>query len=164
MGYRAIAGRRGEDDYLYGGPAIAVHPYDDGVHIAGATALESIPDFIDAVVSLCLTGRAQVNDQLERLNCGIMDDPDPEQKPNLDFALLKAARAIAAFRDEGQAVLQHCVAAHSRTPTVAIRSAMLRGVALNAALAAIYTALLATRPNPGFQKALKRLAEAGIHA
>ena len=26
----------------YGRPAIAVHPYDDGVHIAGATALDDL--------------------------------------------------------------------------------------------------------------------------
>jgi hypothetical protein len=148
----------------YGRPAIAVHPYDDGVHIAGATALDDLPEGIDAVVSLCLTGRAQIDERLEHLNFRIMDDADPEQNPNLDFALLDAARAIAALRDEGKTVLLHCVAAHSRTPTVAIVYAMLRGIPLDEASRTICASLPAARPNLGFQKALKRLADVGVRA
>lgn len=148
----------------YGRPAIAVHPYDDGVHIAGATALDDLPEGIDAVVSLCLTGRTQIDEQLEHLNFRIMDEADPEQNPNLDFALLDAARVIAALREEGKTVLLHCVAAHSRTPTVAIVYAMLRGVPLDEAVRTVCAALPAARPNPGFHKALKRLADMGVRA
>jgi ADP-ribosyl-[dinitrogen reductase] hydrolase len=148
----------------YGQPAIAVHPYDDGVYIAGATALDEVPPGVAAVVSLCLTGRTQINGELEHLNFRIMDEADPEQNPNLDFALVDAARAIAALRDEGKTVLLHCVAAHSRTPTVAIVYAMLRGVPLDEALPTVCSALPAARPNPGFRKALKRLAQTGVHA
>ncbi|HSE10912.1 MAG TPA: ADP-ribosylglycohydrolase family protein [Nocardioidaceae bacterium] len=148
----------------YGKPAIAAHPYDDGVYIAGATALDEVPEGVDAVVSLCLTGRRQISEGLEHLNFRIMDEADPEQNPNLDFALVDAARAIAVLRDEGKKVLLHCVAAHSRTPTVAIVYAMLRGVPLNEALPAVCAALPAAHPNPGFRKALKRLATAGVQA
>jgi ADP-ribosylglycohydrolase len=154
-------------DYMglqYGRPALATHPYDQGVHIAGATVLDELPDGIDAVVSLCLTGRTQVQEGLEHLNFRIMDEADPAQNPNLDFVLLDAARAIAALRDEGKTVLLHCVAAHSRTPTVAVVYAMLRGITLEDALPAICAALPAARPNSGFRKALKRLAETGAHA
>ena len=42
--------------------------------------------------------------------------------------LADAARTVATLRDEGHVVLLHCVAAQSRTPTVAIAYAMLRGV------------------------------------
>lgn len=148
----------------YGHPAIAVHPYDDGVHIAGATALDDLPEGIDAVVSLCLTGRRQIDEDVEHLSFRIIDEAAPEQNPNLDFALLDAARALLALREEGKRVLLHCVAAHSRTPTVAIVYAMLRGVPLEEAMRTICAALPAARPNPGFQKALKRLADQGVHA
>ena len=154
-------------DYLglqYGQPVIAVHPYDDGVHIAGATALDELPEGVDAVVSLCLTGRTQVKEGVEHLNFRIMDKADLEQNPNLDFALLDAARAIAVLRGEGKTVLLHCVAAHSRTPTVAIVYAMLRGVPLEEALPAVCAVLPSAYPNAGFRKALKRLAEAGVGA
>lgn len=47
---------------------------------------------------------------------------------NLNYVLLEAARSVAALLDEGKQVLLHCVAAHSRTPTVVIAYAMLRRV------------------------------------
>lgn len=148
----------------YGKLAIAVHPYDDGVYMAGATALDEVPEDVDAVLSLCLTGRTQIADGLEHLNFRILDEAEPEQNPNLDFALVDAARAIAVLRDEGKQVLLHCVAAHSRTPTVAVVYAMLRGAPLDEAFTAVCSALPAAHPNPGFRRALKRLAEAGVHA
>lgn len=148
----------------YGLPAMAVHPYDDGVYLSGGTALDDLPDGIDVVVSLCLTGRTQVKDGLEHLNFRIMDEADPEQNPNLDFVLVDAARAIAALRDEGKTVLLHCVAAHSRTPTVGIVYAMLRGIPLDEAMPAVCAVLPAAHPNRGFRKALKRMSEAGVRA
>lgn len=148
----------------YGRPALATHPYDDGVHIAGATALDDPPAAVDAVISLCLTGRTQVPAAAEHITFRIMDEADPAQNPNLDFALLDAARLIVTLRDEGKTVLLHCVAAHSRTPTVAALYAMLRGIPLEQALPAVCAVLPAAHPNPGFRQALKRLAQAGVHA
>ena len=133
----------------YGLPALAAHPYDDGVLISGATVLDEVPDEVDAVVSLCLTGRTQVPAGLEHINFRLMDEADPEQNPNLDFVLMDAARLVADLRDEGKTVLLHCVAAHSRTPTVAIAYAMLRGVPLDEAMPAVCGVLPAARPQPG---------------
>lgn len=142
----------------YGAPALAVHPHDDGVLISGATVLDEIPDGVDAVVSLCLTGRTQVPAGIEHITFRLMDEAAPEQNPNLDFVLRDAARLVADLRDEDKTVLLHCVAAHSRTPTVAIAYSMLRGVELDEALPAVCGVLPAARPNRGFRDALARLA------
>ena len=96
---------------------------------------------------------------LEHVNFRIMDEPHPDANPNLDFALLDAAQTVAALRDEGRTVLLHCVAAHSRTPTVAIAYAMLRGVPLDEAMVEVCGVLPAARPNAGFRKALRRLED-----
>ena len=98
---------------------------------------------------------------MEHVNFRLMDEADPEQNPNLDFVLLDAARTVADLRDEGKTVLLHCVAAHSRTPTVAIAYAMLRGVPLEEALPAVCGVLPAARPNRGFRNALNRLSVEG---
>lgn len=168
--HRGAAGKYGwplvdHIDYThlqYGRPALATHPYDDGVLISGATVLDEVPDEVDVVVSLCLTGRTQVPAGVEHINFRLMDQAEPEQNPNLDFVLMDAARLVADLRDEGKTVLLHCVAAHSRTPTVAIAYSMLRGVELEEALPAVCGALPAARPNRGFRDALKRLADSAV--
>ena len=176
LGY--LTARRGEPgkygwpltdhiDYVplqYGQPALVVHPYDDGVFIAGATVLDELPEGVDAVVSLCLTGGTQVPNDVEHITFRLMDEADPAQNPNLDFVLSDAARTIADLRDEGKQVLLHCVAAHSRTPTVGIVYAMMRGVPLDEAMAAVCGALPAAHPNRGFRAALKRLDRAGVRS
>ena len=147
-------------DYLplqYGKNALAAHPFDDGVWLAGATVLDELPEGTDAVVSLCLTGRGQVPDHVEHINYRLLDEPDPEHNPNLDFILVDAARTVARLRDEGKTVVLHCVAAHSRTPAVGVAYAMLRGVPLAEALPAVCSALPAAHPNSGFRRALSRL-------
>lgn len=141
----------------YGMPALARHPHDDGVWLASATALDDLPTDVDVVVSLCLTGRRQVPGRVEHLGFRIMDDPDPWENPNLDFVLTDAARAVAAYRDAGRTVLVHCVASHSRTPTVGIAYSMLRGVPLRRALEDVCDVLPAAAPNAGFWAALWRL-------
>lgn len=148
-------------DYVplqYGARALAPHPYDEGVWLSGATALDEIPDGVDAVVGLCLTGRTQVPSDVEHVNFRIMDEPDPKENPNLDFVLLDAARIVAALRDEGKTVLLHCVAAHSRTPAVGIAYAMLRGVPLEESTAEVCAVLPAAHPNAGFRAALRRIS------
>ncbi len=142
----------------YGSPALAPHPYDDGVLLAGATVLDDVPDLVDAAVSLCLTGCEQVDPRLEHVTFRLMDYADPAENPNLDFVLLDAARLVRDLRDEGRTVLLHCVAAHSRTPTVGIVYAMLRGVPLDEAFPAVCDVLPAAHPNRGFCDALRRLA------
>ncbi len=142
----------------YGPPVLVRHPHDDGVWLAGATALDDVPDEVDAVVSLCLTGSEQVPPGLEQVTVRLMDEASPEANPNLDLVLLDAARAVLALREEGKGVLLHCVAAHSRTPTVGILYAMLRGVPHQDAVREVASALPGANPNAGFRSALARLA------
>jgi ADP-ribosyl-[dinitrogen reductase] hydrolase len=139
-------------------PALEPHPYDPGVLLAGATILDEVPSEVDAVVSLCLTGREQVPPRLEHVTFRLVDEAAPEQNPNLDFVLADAAALVRDLRDEGKTVLLHCVAAHSRTPAVAVAYALLRGVPLDEALPAVCAVLPAARPNSGFRDALARLA------
>lgn len=72
------------------------------------------------------------------------------------YVLTDAARTVARLRDEGKRVLPHCVAAHSRTLTVGIAYAMLRGVPLDEALLAVCGVLPAAHPNHGFRPVLDR--------
>lgn len=137
-------------------PVLVRHPHDSGVWLSDAGALLDPPDDVTAVVSLCLLGRAQVPPHLEHVTFRLLDVSDPEANPNLDFVLGDAARTIAALRNEGHVVLLHCVAAHSRTPTVAVAYAMLRGVATDRALQEVQEALPGSRPNAAFAAALQR--------
>jgi len=151
-------------DYsVYGCPVTRVpHPYDDGVLLADASALDDLPDGITAVVSLCLTGRDQVPADVEHVRYRLIDHADPEVNPNLDFSLADAARTVAALRAEGHRVLLHCVAAQSRTPAVAIAYALLLGIDHDEAYAAVVGALPAGAPNAGFRDALRCLADRGL--
>ncbi|WP_082495487.1 ADP-ribosylglycohydrolase family protein [Aeromicrobium sp. Leaf291] len=141
----------------YGRSALARHPFDDGVWMASATELDRLPDDVDAVVTLCLTGTDQVPDDVEQVTFRLQDLPDPAANPNLDFVIVDAARTVAALRAEGKRVLLHCVASHSRTPTVAIAYALTLGVPLQQALGAVRAPLPCARPNRGFRAALVRL-------
>lgn len=156
----------GHIDYsMYGSAKTLVrHPYDDGVVLADASALDDLPDEVTAVVSLCLVGREQIRPNLEHVGYRLIDHADPAVNPNLDFILADAARTVATLRDQGHVVLLHCVAAQSRTPAVAIAYAMLRGVDATEASEAVCAALPAARPNAGFLAALKRLEVSGLQA
>lgn len=146
-------------DYLpqqYGPTPLVRHPHDDGVWLAGAPTLDDLPDDVDAVVSLCLVGRRQVPDDVEHLTFRLVDEVDAVSNPNLDAVLLDAAQTIATLRDEGKVVLLHCVAAYSRTPTVAAAYAMLRGVPAQRALNDVLRALPHADPHPAFRAALDR--------
>lgn len=122
--------------------------------MGGVDALDALPEEVTAVVSLCLLGSAQVPDRVEHVPFRLIDRPEPDQNPNLDFVLRDAARTVAALRDEGQVVLVHCVAAQSRTPTVGIAYAMLRGVDVETATKGVCAALPAASPNREFRTML----------
>ena len=142
---------------IYGSAKTLVqHPYDDGVWLADASALEELPDHITAVVSLCLLGGTQVQAGIAHVGYRLIDHAAPEVNPNLDFILADAARTIATLRDEGHQVLVHCVAAQSRTPTVAAAYAMLRGADPTEVLQRVCSVLPAADPNAGFRAALQR--------
>jgi ADP-ribosylglycohydrolase len=134
------------------------HPHDDGVWIGGMGALDDLPGGVDAVVTLCRYGSRQVPPGLEHVAFRLIDTDDADN-PNLDFVIDDAAQTVARLRDEGRTVLLHCVAAHSRTPTVAARYAVLRGRPPDLALRDVVAALPNARPNPSFRLALDRLAD-----
>jgi protein-tyrosine phosphatase len=90
----------------------------------------------------------------------LLDEPDVDQNQNLDLVLADTADTVAALRAEGRTVLLHCVAAHSRTPTVAaLYSHRHRGIPMEQAIADVCHALPAANPNPGFRAALNRLSQ-----
>jgi ADP-ribosylglycohydrolase len=134
----------------------AVHPHDPGVHLSGVGALDDSAMDVDAVVSLCRVGTVQVSPALRDSHVDFrLLDTVAEDNPNLAFVLDDAARAVARLRGEGKTVLLHCVAAQSRTPSVAIRYSMLRGVPFERAVADVRRALPHCSPKPLFLDALE---------
>jgi ADP-ribosyl-[dinitrogen reductase] hydrolase len=118
------------DHIDYGGwchtDSIAVHPHDADVVLSGidaATGRIEIPGgHVDAVVSLCRVGRTELDwlalDPADHVEVRLID-AGGDANPNLQVVMDDAADAVAAFRAEGKRVLLHCVAAQSRTPSVA---------------------------------------------
>lgn len=143
---------------------LARHPHDSGVWLGGIDALRNLPPEVDAVVSLCRLGAGEVPAPgvapVDHLEVYLIDSSRPETNPHLDFVLADTADVIAQLRSEGHVVLLHCVAAQSRTPTVAAAYAM-RSLEIPApqAVAEIVAALPGSRPNRGFRSALRRLGQ-----
>jgi ADP-ribosylglycohydrolase/protein-tyrosine phosphatase len=151
-------------DFSYPGSPIDIcarHPYDDGVLLGGIGALRKLPDDIGAVVSLCRLTDEDVRGDMPHVEVRLIDRTSPDENPHLDFVLLDTVRVIEQFRQEGRAVLVHCVGAYSRTPTVAaLYGARLRDVSIGQALRDVTTALPGANPNRAFRSALQRLAQA----
>ncbi len=141
------------------------HPHDDGVWLGAVGALDKLPAEIDAVVSLCPVGRAQVPDRIRvenRVAVWLIDEVDPRANPNLAFVLEDTVDAIAALRAEGRTVLVHCVQAISRTPTIgALYAARHRGVPMERALREVIAVLPHANPNAAFIEALMPRARSG---
>ena len=129
----AAGGRRGALDW----PAAA--RMDDGRQQPLAVALPSDPDVllgtfadlrrvpelgVDAVVSLCRLGQDEHApspvEPRDHAEVWLVDSDDPATHQHLPFVLDEAARTVATLRTEGRRVLLHCVAAHHRTPAVAL--------------------------------------------
>jgi protein-tyrosine phosphatase len=156
-----LPGEIDEFDPGYPGHATDVltrHPYDDGVWLGGVDALRGLPEGVDAVVSLCRVGNEDVPQGIPHVEVRLIDSEMPDTNANLDFVLSEAAKIVAQLRQEGRTVLLHCVAAFSRTPTVAaLYGARLRGVSIDQALADVSASLPYAWPNPAFRAALHRL-------
>jgi ADP-ribosyl-[dinitrogen reductase] hydrolase len=104
----------------YGDPHFLVPlPGDDGVLLGNLTSLADAVEQVDAVVSLCRVGTAQVPAGLEHHEVWLVDEADESSNPNLAFAIDDGVEAIRTLRAEGKRVFLHCVAGASRTPTVA---------------------------------------------
>ncbi len=136
--------------------ALVRHPHDDGVWIGAVGALDTAE--VDAVVSLCRVGTAQVRAS-EHVEVWLVDDDDPAKNPHLDLVVADAADAVAAFRAEGKTVLLHCVQALSRTPAVAaLYAARHCGVPIGRALEEVVATLPDARPQGFLVEAVRRVA------
>jgi ADP-ribosyl-[dinitrogen reductase] hydrolase len=146
-------------DFSYSGYEVGVatpHPYDDGVWLGDMGALRSLPEGVDAVVSLCRVGISDLPAHAEQIDVRLIDKPGVNA--NLDFVLLDTVRAVEQLRQEGRTVLIHCVQAQSRTPAVAaLYGARLRGIGIAEAMADVCGVLRDARPIPDFREALRRL-------
>jgi len=135
------------------------HPHDDGVWLADVAALQGLPSGVDAVVSLCRVNGDHLPVGVEQIDVRLIDDVGPDANLNLDFVLTDTVRLIEQLRNEGRTVLVHCVAAHSRTPTVAaLYGARKQAMSGNAALREMTSVLSDACPNSDFRTALQRLA------
>jgi ADP-ribosyl-[dinitrogen reductase] hydrolase len=148
-------------DYTYLGDVTTLvrHPHDAGVWLGAAGALDALPDEVDAVVSLCRVGSAQVSERIQhRVEVRLIDDDDPAKNLNLDFVLTDTVAVIAALRAEGRTVLLHCAQAQSRTPSVAALYAALHlGVPVDQALAEVCAVLPVAHPKRFLRAAVTRL-------
>ena len=143
-----------------GAPIDVALPDDPGVRIGNMAALgacggDTAPD---VVVSLCRVGAEDPPAGCEAHELFLVDAAEEGANPNLDFVLADAARAIKSWRDAGRTVFLHCVAAESRTPTVAAAYLAERnGISGPDALDRVRQVLPAARPNSSFVAALARL-------
>lgn len=139
---------------------LVAHPADDGVLLGGAGCVQEPPAGVDAVVSLCRLGSADVPSPgiapQDHIEVWLIDSLDPEANPNLEFVIDDAAHAVQQLRVEGRRVLLHCVQAQSRTPVVAARYGVLSGEPVEQAAAAVNEALR-TNPNSTLADAVRRL-------
>jgi ADP-ribosylglycohydrolase/protein-tyrosine phosphatase len=134
------------------------HPHDDGVWLGDIGALRSLPEGVDAVVSLCRVNDDDLPAGVEQIDIPLVDIAEPEANPNLDFVLTDTVRIIEQLRQEGRTVLLHCVACQSRTPTVAaLYGARRKGISGELALQAVTDVVPDAWPNRDFREAIKRL-------
>lgn len=135
---------------------IAIHPHDSDVIISGfnaASGTVETPKEIDAVVSLCRMGTDDIRHHKLRpgnhVEVRIIDIPG--DNAHTELTLADAADTVAYFRSQGKTVLLHCVAAQSRTPTVAALYAIRhKNIDPQAAFNQVNQTLSSAHPNPEF--------------
>ena len=123
--------------------------------LGGIGALRRLPEGVDAVVSLCRLADEDIRPGIPHVEVRLIDSPDPDENPHLDYVLLEAVSAVEQLRAQGRTVLLHCVGAYSRTPTVAALYGARRGA--REALHDVLAVLPDANPNPAFRAALRRL-------
>jgi len=148
-----------------GSGALAVHPHDDGVLLGGVDAVYDLPEGVDAVVSLCRLGAAEVPaagvDPRDHVEVWLIDSNEERHNPHLAYVIDQAARAVADLRAQGRTVLLHCVQAQSRTPSVGARYAALAlGIETDQALREVNAALPEANPQWALRQAVEVLGGA----
>ena len=130
--------------------------------LGGIGVLRRLPADVEAVVSLCRLADEDMRRDMPHVEVRLIDRPEVDENPHLDFVLTEAVRAVERLRAEGRTVLLHCVGAYSRTPTVgALYGARLNGISTEEALRDIQAALPRAYPNSAFRAALLRSDPAG---
>ena len=94
-------------------------PTTRGSCSAASASCASCPTSVDAVVSMCRLTDEDMRHDMPHTEVRLIDSPEPDENPHLDYVLLDTVRLVEQLRAEGRTVLVHCVAAYSRTPTVA---------------------------------------------
>jgi protein-tyrosine phosphatase len=153
-------GRPDDFDYSYPGSPVdtlARHPYDPQVVMGGVGVLRNLPNDVDAVVSMCRLRDEDIRTDMPHLEVRLIDRPEHDENPHLDYVLLEAVRAVERLRAQGRTVLVHCVGAYSRTPTMGtLYGLRLRGVGAEKTLSDVTAVLPGAHPNRAFRAALNR--------
>jgi ADP-ribosyl-[dinitrogen reductase] hydrolase len=144
---------------------LVAHPFDSGVLLGGVGILRALPADVDAVVSLCRLGSAEVPGSgvavENHLEIWIDEEPTYAANPNLALVLSQAADAVASLRAEGHTVLLHCVVGQTQTPAVAVLYATRHlGTSLNTARQEVFSALNEPGLGPDFDDAVRRVSTA----
>lgn len=133
------------------------HPHDEGVWMASLKGLESLPEDVDAVVSMCRVGTNQVPGK-EIIEFWLIDQPG--ENLDTEYVLKDAANTIAELRADDKQVVVHCVAAHNRTPVVAVAYSMLyKSVGFDQAWTEVRRALPNPQNNEEFKEVLQKIVE-----
>jgi ADP-ribosyl-[dinitrogen reductase] hydrolase len=123
-------------------PRVHPSPGDDGLLVGNLAAVDEVAGEVDAVVSLCRVGTAQVPSGVEHHEVWLVDRPEVAANPNLDLVLEDTVEAVRTLREEGKRVLLHCAGGRSRAPAIAAAVLADReGMSGGAALAAISAAI-----------------------
>lgn len=142
----------------YAEPFVVQHPTHENIFLGTAPALDDLPDHIEAIVSLCLVGTNQVPADKEHIAFRLLDLTGAVQNQNLDFVITDAAELVRELVEvEGKNVFLHCVASHSRTPTIAAAFSKLVGEEVEETIRLIQEIIPEANPNPDFREALKRI-------
>lgn len=142
-------------------PAILVqHPDDDGLLLGSVTALRELPAEVDVVISLCRVNDDDIPAGIEQIDVRLIDSEEPDENPNLGFVLTDTVRIIEQLRSERRTVLLHCVAAFSRTPTVAaLYGVQKQSITIKTALRDVTSALPGAYPNAEFVRILRTFSD-----
>ncbi|MGI9017158.1 MAG: hypothetical protein ACR2HR_08660 [Euzebya sp.] len=80
-------------------------PSDPDVLVGNLPGLKvALEQGVDAVVSLCRVGMAEVPDGVEHHRVRLIDKPGKQHNPNLEFVLRDTVEAVTALRAEGRRV------------------------------------------------------------
>jgi hypothetical protein len=126
------------------------------VWLGNIATLRALPPGVDAVVSLCRVDDGDLPVGVEKVDVRLIDDDGPDANPNLELVLTDTVRLIEQLRNEEHGVLVHCVAAQSRTPTVAVLyGGRKKAVSGKTALQEVASVLSEAYPNNDFRRAYR---------